>query len=200
MSFNDISALKELIFLLKKIPFVSSRHLYRFTEHFLSIDKDELKIFFNKLESIKNKLIICEKCSCWKETDLECFWCGNNREKGIICIVETWIEAISIERSGMFKGEYHVLGGSISLINGITPDKLSFNLLINRIMNDDIQELVIAINQTPEGNATAAYIENVINQKKLLVKITYLATGVPVGVNLEFVDKLTLSKAFSQRR
>jgi len=200
MSINKVPSLKELIKHLQEIPFIASRHLYRLTEHFLSMEEDKLILFCNKLQELRKNLSICNRCFCWKEKDTECIWCEYNRNKEVICVVETWIEALAIERTNAFKGAYHILGGTLSIIDGITPDKLNFIGLIDRIKNENVKEIIIAINQTPEADATSAYLERLINQKNIDIKISHLASGVRVGASLEFVDKLTMGKAFSFRR
>ena len=115
-------------------------------------------------------------------------------------MVETWIDAIALERAKMFQGLYHILGGHISPMDGITPDQLHFDALLERINTLPLSEIIIATNQTPEGEATASYIERIIQKSKKIITVSYLATGIPVGTSLEYVDKLTIQKALSFRR
>jgi recombination protein RecR len=200
MSLNQIPTLQSFVRLIQSIPFVSSRHLYRLSEHFLLMNKIELESFFNEILKLKENLKICEKCCCWKEINQNCIWCSEKRDQKVICVVETWIDVISLERSGIFKGVYHVLGGAIAPIDGITIDVLSFDLLINRLKNEQFFEIIIGTNQTPEGDATACHLERLIELNNIKINVSYLASGIPVGTSLEFVDKLTIGKAFSYRR
>jgi recombination protein RecR len=125
----------------------------------------------------------------------------STKDQTSLCIVETWIDALSLERAKIFKGIYHILGGNVSPLDGITPDQLHFEKLTQRIQSLPLTEIIIATNQTPEGEATASYIERIIKQcNKKDIVISYLATGIPVGTSLEYVDKLTIQKAISFRR
>jgi recombination protein RecR len=200
MSLNQIPTLQSFIRLVQAIPFVSSRYLYRLSEHFLLMNNSDLEIFFNEILRLKENLKLCEQCCCWKEKTQACIWCSEKRDNNIICVVETWIDVISLERSGIFKGVYHVLGGAIAPIDGITANVLSFELLINRLKSQSFFELIIGTNQTPEGDATACHIERLLELNDIKINVSYLASGIPVGTALEFVDKLTIGKAFSYRR
>jgi recombination protein RecR len=200
MSLHKIIPLHEFIKVIQTIPFVPSRHTYRLAEYFLKEDHKQLEYFCIQLIELRNQLEKCNTCCCWKEKKSTCLWCGPSRDQTIICIVESWIDTLSLERSGVFKGAYHILEGAISPLDGIMPEMLSFNLLIERLLEGTVQEIIIATNQTPEGDATAGYIERLIKSKHIEVQISYLASGIPVGASLEFVDKLTLGKAFNYRR
>lgn len=142
----------------------------------------------------------CNICLSWKEISYHCIFCQGERDQTVICVVESWIDAISLERSRIFNGVFHVLGGRISPINGINYFDLHFQELEERIINTNVTEIIIATNQTPEGEATASYIEKVVKGTNKPISISYLATGVPVGASLEFIDKITLAKAISNRR
>jgi recombination protein RecR len=199
--FSRIPTLQKLLEISKKIPYVPSKHLYHLVESILNHKNNELEFFFNEILSLKNKLIICQNCYAWKEINIDCYWCHSNRDQSVLCIVETWIDALALERAKIFQGIYHILGGNVSPLDGITPDQLHFDKLTERIESLPLVEIIIATNQTPEGEATASYIERIItkcNKKNII--ISYLATGIPVGTSLEYVDKLTIAKAISFRR
>lgn len=202
MSSNKIPALQEFIRMIQSIPFVSSRHTYKLSEFFLKQEKEEFFNFFKYLCEIREKLELCENCCCWKEKIENCTWCGLNREQDKICVLETWIDAMIFEKSGAFNGIYHILGGTISPIDGITPDLLSFEKLLNKLKKPEnkIQEIIIGTNQTPEGDATAFYLEKLLNNKEINIQISYLASGIPVGTSFEFIDKITIGKAYNNRR
>ena len=199
--FNRIPSLQKLLQISKKIPYVPSKHLYHLVESILNHKDTELDIFFKEILLLKNQLILCQNCYAWKENTIDCFWCNQSKKQSILCIVETWIDALALERAKIFQGVYHILGGNVSPLDGITPDQLHFDKLTERIETLPLTEIIIATNQTPEGEATASYIERIISKcNKENIIISYLATGIPVGTSLEYVDKLTIAKAISFRR
>lgn len=179
-----------------------SKYLYRLVHHFLQKDQLVFNNFLDELTKLRDTITLCSNCYGWCEKGKECPWCGSGRDQYSICVVETWIDAISFERSGIFRGSYHMLGGALSPLDGITPDLLNFQGLLTRINRDDCQvnEIIIATNQTPEGDATSFYLERLLMEHRKSITITCLASGVPVGGNLEFIDRVTLGKAFSFRR
>ena len=134
MSLEKIPALQEFIRTIQSIPFVPSRNTYRLADFFLKKEKEDFLDFFESFCKIRSILELCRNCCCWKEIEENCIWCGLNREQDKICIFETWIDAMIFERSGVFKGVYHILGGAISPLDGITPDLLNYNQLIDRIL------------------------------------------------------------------
>ncbi len=199
--FNQIPSLQKLLHVSKKIPYIPSKYLYHFVEHLLTSNDTELEELFSEILTLKKKIVICQNCYAWKENTINCHWCHSNKEQTTLCIVETWIDALALERAKIFTGVYHILGGHVSPLDGITPDQLHFDKLTERIESLPLNEIIIGTNQTPEGEATASYIERIINKcKKKNITISYLATGIPVGTSLEYVDKLTIAKAISFRR
>lgn len=200
MSVHKTLPLQEFIQLIQTIPFVSSRYTLRLAEHFLSRDQDDLIKFCHTMMELRDQLEKCSICFCWKEKKHSCMWCSAERNQEILCIVETWIDMLSMERAGIFKGVYHVLGGVISPLDGVMPEMLTINPLLERLKNTPIKEIILSLNQTPEGEATAFYIERTLKQHNIVIPISYIASGVPVGSSLEFVDKLTLAKAMNNRR
>lgn len=200
MSVNKTVPLQEFIQLIQTIPFVSSRYTLRLAEHFLSRDHDDLQKFCHRMMQLRDKLEKCTICFCWKEKEHKCMLCSAERNQEILCVIETWIDMLSMERAGIFKGTYHVLGGVISPLDGVMPEMLTINQLVARLKNSAIREIILSLNQTPEGEATAFYIERTLKQNNIGIPISYIASGVPVGSSLEFVDKLTLAKAMSNRR
>ncbi len=196
---HDVPSLAQLVKVLQKIPCLPSKHLYRVAAHFLQMDTDQLEQFCGALLTAKAHITRCPACLSWQETDRGCPFCTSpKRDKGLICVVESWHELLSIEKTGGYMGLYHVLGGVLSPLEGISPDDLSINLLIERLQSSTTREVIFAMNQTPEGEATTAYIANQI--KKLAIPLTCLARGIPVGSSLEYMDRVTLHKALSERR
>jgi recombination protein RecR len=197
---SSLPTFTKLIQLIKRIPYVPGKHTYHIAEHLLRLDDKEIITFFELLLEYKHNLIVCVTCLGWKEKDFPCLWCDGQRDKTILCVVETWIDAIALERSRIFNGIYHILGGKISPIDGIGPDQLHFHELETRLAMLPLVEIIIGTNQTPEGEATALYLENLIARSGKKIKISYLATGIPVGTSLEYVDRITLGKALANRR
>lgn len=197
---SSLPTFTKLIQLIKRIPYIQGKHTYHLVENILELSNEDLDNFYKTLLQLKNNLERCIICFSWKESSQKCLFCQGERDQSIICVVETWIDAISLERSRIFNGVFHILGGRISPIDGINYFNLHFQELEERIIQTDVQEVIVATNQTPEGEATAAHIEKVVKKTNKPIAISYLATGVPVGTSLEFIDKITLAKAISNRR
>ena len=184
---------------LQQVPYLASKNIYRVTSYFLEMEKEKCELFCANLLQMKDKLIQCNKCYIWQEKDKECSYCDSpKRDSSQICVVETWQDFLVIERSSDYNGIYHLLGGSIYPLEGIGPEDLKISELIYRVKIGNFKELILALNQTPEGEATAAYIADKL--KNFDLEITCLAKGVPIGSSLEFLDRLTLNKALKDRR
>jgi recombination protein RecR len=195
---SEVPSFNQLLKLLQQVPYLASKNLYRVAFHFLMMDPRNLEQFCKVLLQAKHNLEQCSNCFNWKEKDRTCSLCSSaKRDQAIICVVETWQEFLTIEKTGGYEGVYHVLGGAICPLEGIGPEQLTIEPLIARVQRG-VREVILATNQTPEGEATAAYIASKL--KNVEVKISCLARGVPVGSSLEFMDRLTVYKALSERR
>ncbi|MEX0940011.1 MAG: recombination mediator RecR [Candidatus Babeliales bacterium] len=189
---------KQLLKSLQQVPYLASKNLYRVAAHFLSLDSVKAEQFCKAILQAKEYIAQCERCCTWKEKKEKCFFCDSpKRMHDVICVVETWQELITIEKTGGYTGLYHVLGGAIYPLEGVGPENLTIDQLVARV-DDDIKEIILATNQTPEGEATASYIVNQLKSKN--IKISCLARGIPVGSSLEYMDRVTLYKALSDRR
>ena len=196
---DKLPTIKKLMRNLHQVPFLASKNLYRVTSYFLQMDSERLQQFCASLKEAHEKIIPCEVCFVWKEKDTDCIFCNDvNRDRSVICVVESWHELLVIERTQSFYGRYHILGGVISPLDGISAKDLKIEALIDRVKLQNIKEIIFALNLTPEGEATAAFIAKKL--QGLPIKITCLAKGVPIGSNLEFVDRLTVSKALADRK
>lgn len=197
---DKIKCLSDFVRHLQQVPYLASKNLYKVVSHFLEQDEKKSEKFCELLLQIKNSLEKCPDCCVWKEKTSQCLYCAsNNRDKSIVCVLETWADLLALERAGGYSGVFHILGGAISPLEGVGPDDLSINTLVTRVKNNpEIKEVILAMNQNPEGEATLSYIAQKL--KGVDVKITCLARGVPVGSTLEYLDKLTLHKALSERR
>ncbi len=134
------------------------------------------------------------------DEDMSILYTDSTRDKQTIAVVEEPLDIIALERTGQFKGTYHVLGGAISPIDGVGPEQLHIPELLDRIKKDDVQELIIATNASVEGESTALFLQRAISDAGITVKLSRLARGIPVGVDLEYADQITLSHALEGRR
>lgn len=195
---DRLPTIKKLIRQLQHVPFLASKNLYRVTSYFLQMDQERLNLFCKTLQEVKAQVVLCQTCFVWQEKNDTCaFCCDIHRDKTIICVVESWHELMVIEKTETFRGMFHVLGGVISPLEGVGPKDLKIEELIARI-DDNVHEIIFAMNQTPEGEATAAFIARKLQGKN--IKISCLAKGIPIGSNLEFVDRLTVGKALADRK
>ena len=196
--FQELPTFAQLIKGLQQIPFLASKNLYRVAEHFLQMDPERVDQFCALLRHAKENIVRCEECFCWKERERVCSFCSSpKRDKQMVCVVETWQELFAIEKTDGYLGVYHVLGGAICPLEGIGPDELTIAQLIERV-DKGAKEIILATNQTPEGEATAAYIARKLKGKDVVVSC--LARGLPVGSSLEAMDRVTVYKALSERR
>lgn len=197
---NNLPSLERLIRQLQKVPYLASKNVYRVATHFLESDLVNIEQFCAILLNAKNNLINCNKCFSWHEKNGSCAICSNkSRDNSTICVVETWHDLMAIERAGGYNGFYHVLGGALCPLEGIGIEDLRIDQLVQRTKSDsNIKEIIFATNPTPEGEATASFIATKL--KDMNLAISRLASGVPIGSNLEFMDKMTIYKALSGRR
>ena len=194
---DHLPTFNRLLRQLQKVPYLASKNLYRVAQHFLQMSDEQLNEFCSLLLKAHEQLVKCPRCCCWQEREATCSFCTSlKRNQTIICVVAIWQDILAMEKSGAFNGVYHVLEGVLSPLDGIGPEQLTITQLTQRL--EGVQELIFAFNQTPEGEATAAYIAEKI--KGWPIKITCLAQGMPVGSSLEFMDRLTLYKALAQRK
>jgi recombination protein RecR len=198
--FNELpDPLKALIKSLQQVPYLASKNIYRVSTYFLELSPEKMEHFCTMLLHAHKNIIHCQICFFWQERGAECHFCSSSkRDQRIVCVVETWQELVAIEKTGGYTGVYHVLGGVISPLEGVGPEDLSIAPLIQRVQAGGVSEIILATNQTPEGEATAAFIAHHI--RELPVTVSCLARGVPVGSSLEYMDRVTVYKALSERR
>lgn len=195
---EKLPSLSHLLKILQQVPYLASKNVYRVATHFLEMDESRLTQFCNTLVQARKGLTKCVTCNCWKEHANACVFCSaQDRTHDIICVVESWQELLSIEKTRGFDGVYHVLGGVISPLDGIGPEDLAISSLVCRVQKG-AKEIIFATNQTPESEATAAYIAQKL--KSYPVVVTCLARGLPVGSSLESMDRVTVYKALADRR
>lgn len=195
---ENIPSLARFLRQLQQVPYLASKNVYRVMHHFLEMSPERKEQFCRALSDAHAQIIKCQRCWTWQERDMACLFCDNaKRDHTTICVVETWQDVYAIEQSGGYKGGYHVLGGALNPLAGISLEHLKIKELVARI-TDQHNEIILALNQTPEGDATSLCISRALKAKN--IQVTCLARGIPVGSSLEFTDRVTLHKALSDRR
>jgi recombination protein RecR len=188
---------QRLISELAKLPGIGQRTAQRLAFHVLRADDADALALADAIREVKEKVGLCEVCFNLSEGP-RCRICEDDRrDSGLICVVEEPGDVIPIERTHEYSGVYHVLGGALSPIDGIDPDDLKIDELVARVEGGDVRELVLATNPTTTGEATALHIAELLRDK---VSITRLASGLPVGADLEHADEVTLGRALAGRR
>lgn len=181
---------------LSKLPGIGGKSAQRLAFYIINMPRENAKALADAIISAKNNMKLCPVCCNFTDRDI-CHICSDpKRQNGVIMVVEDPRDMAAYEKTREFKGSYHILHGAISPINGIGPDRLKIKELLRRI-NSDVKEVILATNPNVEGEATAMYISGLL--KPLGVKVTRIASGVPIGGNLEFVDDVTLAKALEYR-
>jgi recombination protein RecR len=193
----EIRALRELMDELEKLPGIGQKSAQRITFHLLKQPQQRADKLALAIAKLKEKIVQCKECFNISEGD-RCPICSNPNRDSILCVVEDIGDVIAIERTGEFRGRYHVLTGVISPLDGIGPGELKIKELVARIKEKGITEVILATNLTVEGEATAMYLAKLI--KPLGVKVYRIAHGVPVGGSLEHTDEATMVKAIEGRR
>ena len=189
---------QNLIDELGRLPGVGPKSAQRIAFHLLSVEPADAERLARAITEVKAKVHFCRVCHNVAAGDL-CQYCRDpRRDATVICVVEEPRDLVAIERTHEFKGRYHVLGGAISPIDGVGPDDLNIRDLVTRVGTDQVREVILATNPNVEGEATAMYLARLL--EPLGVTVTRIASGVPVGGDLEYADEITLGRAFAGRR
>ena len=189
---------QDLIDELGRLPGVGPKSAQRIAFHLLQADPADVKRLVDALTEVKAKVCFCETCGNVAEAE-QCRICADPRRDGSsICVVEEPKDVVAIERTREFRGRYHVLGGAISPIDGIGPDDLRIKELMTRLASGEVTEVIIATDPNLEGEATASYLARYL--RTMEIRVTRLASGLPVGGDLEYADEVTLGRAFEGRR
>ena len=190
-------AIQDLIDELGRLPGIGPKSAQRIAFHIIQSEKVDISRLVEVLRTVKEKVKFCKECGNLSEEEL-CLICRDpRREKSLICVVEESKDVIAIEKTREFKGKYHVLGGAISPIDGIGPENLRIKELLTRLQSSEIDEVIIATDPNLEGEATATYLSRLL--KPIGIKVSRLASGLPVGGDLEYADEVTLGRAFEGR-
>jgi len=184
---------------LAKLPGIGQRTAQRLAFHLLSVSDEEALPLADAIREVKESVGQCEVC-CNLAVEPTCRICQDERrEASVICVVEQPGDVIPIERTNEFHGRYHVLGGALSPIDGVDPEDLHIGQLLERVSSNGVREVVIATNATTTGEATALYLAEAVRERSPEVAVTRLASGLPVGSDLEYADEVTLGNALRGR-
>lgn len=195
---HALPSLQKLIRHLQKVPYLASKNVYRVASYFLTTNPEVVASLCQAILEAKQNIVPCQICFNWTESGQNCSICTSvSRDQGLVCVVETWHDLMAIERTAGYNGCYHVLGGALNPLEGVGPDQLSLGSLMQRLASGQVREIILGTNPTPEGEATASYLATKIHHLNLTV--SKFASGIPTGASLEFMDKITISKALIGR-
>lgn len=193
-----MDAIENLQNLLKRLPGMGEKSAARLCYHLIRTDDSYNKALAEAISQLKEKIHPCPICGCYTEEE-KCRYCTDTeRDQTTLCIVEEPQDVLSIASSGAYNGLFHVLGGAINPLGGVGPENLSFPLLMKRINEGNFREIIIATNPTEEGDTTALYIRHLLKDKPEIT-LTRLASGLPIGGDLGYADKLTLARSMRGR-
>ena len=190
--------IKKLIDSFKDLPGIGEKTAERLAFALLNFDKEKQTNFIDAITEVRDKIKKCKICGNFCENDVCDIWLNNNRDKNIIFVVEKPKDIYLFEKIGIFKGTYHVLDGLISPLDGINPDDINIASLVSRIDNGNVNEVILALKPSIEGETTMQYIKKILENKE--VKVSKIATGIPLGTDMEYIDTLTLELALEERK
>jgi recombination protein RecR len=197
--FEFTSPVTRLIEELKKLPGIGRKSAQRIGFYLLKSDRDMAVALAEAIIEARDQTFTCSLCNNITTND-PCEICeGSDRDAASICVVEEPFNIYSIEKTGLYKGMYHVLQGNLSPIRGIGPDELKISGLMKRLEKGGVQEVILATSPTTEGNATAHYLSDLIHKNHPAVKMSRLALGIPIGADIDYVDSVTIAKAMEGR-
>ena len=186
-----------LIAQLSRLPGIGTRTAQRLSFHILRLSKEDALALADAIREVKERIRFCAECGNLTEEEL-CLICSDaRRDRSVICVVEQPADLISMERTAAFRGVYHVLGGALSPLDGVEPEHLKINELLARVERNGVQEVVLATNPNMTGEATASFLADRLRDR---TRVTRLASGLPVGGDLEYADEVTLGRALAGRR
>jgi recombination protein RecR len=186
-----------LVAQLTRLPGIGSRTAQRLAFHVLSTPKEEALALAAAIAEVKERVRFCHECGNLTEDELCSICLDARRDRSVVCVVEQPVDVISLERTHEYRGLYHVLGGSLSPLDGVEPEHLRIDELLQRVARGEIREVVLATNPNMTGAATAAYLADRLRDR---ATVTRLASGLPVGGDLEYADEVTLGRALAGRR
>lgn len=180
-----------------RLPGVGKKTALRLVLHLLRKDKENSQALSSAISELRENIKYCSKCCNISDEDI-CAICANpNRQKELVCVVQDVRDVLAIENTNQYRGQYHVLGGLISPIEGISPGDININQLIERVDKDKVDEVIFALSSTMEADTTAFYISKKLKEKG--IKISSIARGIPIGGEIEYADEITLARSIEQR-
>ena len=192
------ASILNLIKQISRLPGIGEKTAERLALHILRSPQRDAQELAQSIQEVKDKVRLCTQCYGLSDADL-CKICSDPaRDASVVCVVEQPADMVAVEKSGAFRGRYHILAGALSPMNGIGPEDIRINELIKKIENQHLQEVVLATSTNVEGEATAAYIAQRL--KAYSLKVTRIASGVPIGGDLKYVDQVTMKKAMEARQ
>ncbi len=191
-------AVQQVIDELGRLPGIGPKSAQRLAFHLMKVSVEDTSRLTVAIDEMKAKVRFCDRCFNLAEGDLCVVCTDDRRDASVLCVVEDPRDIVAVERTGEFRGRYHVLGGAISPIDGIGPDQLRVRELLVRLEPEGVEEVILATNPNIEGEATAMYLARLL--APLGVDVTRIASGLPVGGDLEYADELTLGRALEGRR
>ena len=192
------SSLKNLIESFKLLPGIGEKTAERLAFYMLNLEKEKTETFAASIIDVKSKIKKCKQCNNYTEQDL-CSICSNpSRNKKVLCVVEDPRSIILFERLGSYNGEYHIIKDLISPLDGINPEDIGLEELIKRIEANSFEEIIIAVKPSIEGETTSLYIKKIL--EGLDIKVTRIASGIPMGADIEYIDIMTLERALNDRK
>ncbi len=189
--------INNLIECFKKFPGIGEKTAERLALSCLNMDEETIELFTKSLQNSKTNIKNCEKCGNLSEENLCAICKDTSRDKKVLCVVEESKNIVLFEKIGTFNGTYHVLNGLISPLDGINPEDINIASLINRIKEEEIKEVILAVKPTVEGETTALYIRKILEGTDVI--ISKIAHGIPMGADIDYIDSLTLEIALSER-
>jgi recombination protein RecR len=190
-------AVENLVAQLTRLPGIGTRTAQRLAFHLLSTPQDEALALARAVEEVKQRVRFCRECGNLTEEEVCAICTDPRRDRTVVCVVEQPVDLVSLERTHEYRGLYHVLGGALSPLDGVEPSDLRIEGLLRRVGAGGIEEVVLATNPNMTGEATAAYLADRLRDR---VRVTRLASGLPVGGDLEYADEVTLGRALAGRR
>jgi len=188
---------ENLVAQLSRLPGIGTRTAQRLTFHLLRVPKDEALALAEAIREVKERIGFCRQCGNLTESELCAICSDSRRDRSLVCVVEQPADLLSVERTHEYRGVYHVLGGALSPLDGVEPQHLRIDELVRRVERDGVEEVVLATNPNMTGEATAAYLADRLRGR---TRVTRLASGLPVGGDLEYADEVTLGRALTGRR
>ena len=191
-------SIKNLVESFKYLPGIGEKTAERLAFSILELEDEQISMFSESLKDVKEKVHKCKECNTLTDEEL-CFVCNDpTRDNKVLCVVEDTKNVFLFEKLGMFHGKYHVLDGLISPLDGINPEDIGLSKLLDRINKDKYEEIIFAFKPSIEGETTSLYIKKILEDMN--IRITRLASGVPMGADMEYIDSLTLERAIKDRK